>query len=257
MKKRMPIVLFFILISCAGYGDRDVASTKEFAHLRQDKVANISVPTIDKNTKAEANTSKSKTENKLLNFVRGKYKKNGFVQISISKELRLKALEKTKADQGKLYLANKGRFRLELNGPPKSIAILNSKKGWLVDYPDPDFGGKLQVLVSKSSKLQKSQDMIRLIMGEGDLKKYFFQKSKKLEGKNAIYFFKAATKDFDFTDLEIHINIVKKEISSIVYFDQLENKTSYIFEKTNFDASIDDSLFDYQIPKDAEVTVIN
>ncbi len=182
------------------------------------------------------------------------YSESAFIEMSLQKKLFISTLGKTKKYGGKLYMAGGNQFRLEIEEPEKSLMVMNNKKAFVVDYPLEGFDDKLRVSIFEGPNIKKSQELFRLLMGDGDIYKLFHLKSAKRDEKKWDFVFSSKSKDFDLTQVMVTVDLSQDRISSLSYFDQLENKVTYDFSKIKFSQKVNKKLFKYESPKDAEIT---
>ncbi|MCB0377667.1 MAG: outer membrane lipoprotein carrier protein LolA [Bdellovibrionales bacterium] len=190
---------------------------------------------------------------KFLRFVDQKYQKKYGIHIELKKVITLGMLGSTKESSGQAWLA-KGKMRLEMQKPSASKMVADGQYLWIESPPPEDFeGGKTQVLrASLSSDRAKSQGLIQLLTGGGVLK--FFKVSGIQEDKEQItYFLQPDKQAVEFKRAQLKVSKKSADIVEIRYWDQMDNETAYIFEKTNFEQKLDGKLFSYKPPKDAEV----
>lgn len=248
------ILHIFILLSCALPTPKaDVPSeTKKLKEAPQLKEQEAKSATVDKKTEDLKNRD---TKKSLLEEIEQKYASATAVSMEVKKTLTLKLLEQDRTQEGTLELKKTGRFRLELSGAEKSLAITDGKTIWVVSYPtDPEFDNIIRVVKSSNPKRIQSQALLAFLLGKGSLLKHFVIKDKKEEDEKVVYFLEALENQEDMKKLMLVVEKNKKEILRASYADSLENETSFEFKKTDFKAKIKDSRFKFQIPKGAEVT---
>jgi outer membrane lipoprotein-sorting protein len=188
----------------------------------------------------------------VLQKIREKYSNYQQVNLKIKKTTYLEVLGKTKVSPQKMFITDKGEIRVDTEDSPKSSTILADNKALVIDEPDPEFGGPVRVLVNKSPMLKQSQAFLTVLFGKGDLEKFY--KTTKKDGK--FYDLKAVDSNISAQKVQIKVDADGLQIQQIVYWDELKNKITLDIETTAFLKERNAKLFQYKIPKGAEVTEI-
>jgi len=188
----------------------------------------------------------------LFGEVRKKYAKYKMVEIDASRITTISALDKTKETALKIYVASSGAMRIETKTEPKSITILNDKDAMVIDEPDEFFGGPVRVLISKNPELKNSQAFLRVIFGQLAIENVF---TIKKEEKDFVVL-SAVNSQFPVQEVRVYFDLKNKLISKIQYSDAQTNKISIKMLNTKFNKSEKTELFNYKIPKDAEITEV-
>lgn len=194
----------------------------------------------------------------LLKEVETKYAQLKTASMDVSKELTLAVLKKTKKSSGQLRLASKGKFRLDILEPTKSVVAMNGKDIWVAEYPDPEFkDDKIQVLHSKFKDQLKSQVLLSFLMGQSNLQKHFKISKKEAKDDSVKYTLVPKNKNVDLKTVTLTISSEEKEIEAISYLDNLDNEIKYVFKNKKFNEGMDQKIFDFKLPKNAEVSEVN
>jgi outer membrane lipoprotein-sorting protein len=188
----------------------------------------------------------------VLDSVRKKYANYEQINLKIKKTTYLEVLDKTKISPQKIYVTNQGEIRVDTEDVPKSSTILANNKALVIDEADPEFGGPVRVLVSKNQNLKQSSAFLTVLFGKGELSKFYTVTKKTGD----VYSLKAVDSSLSAQKVEIKVNAENLQMSQIVYWDELKNKITLDIETTAFLKERNGKLFQYKIPKDAEVTEI-
>ncbi|MCB0347686.1 MAG: hypothetical protein KDD37_02575 [Bdellovibrionales bacterium] len=187
-----------------------------------------------------------------LTDIRKKYANYEQINLKVQKTTYLEVLDKTKVSPQAIYVTNQGEIRVDTEEVPKSITILANKKAIVIDEADPEFGGPVRVLVSKNPTLKQSQAFLTVLFGKGELSKFYSVSRKDA----STYDLKAVDKNLSAQKVQIIVNAEQLQISKIIYWDELNNKITLEMLTTAFLKERNPKLFQYKIPKDAEVTEI-
>ncbi len=188
----------------------------------------------------------------VLEQIRNKYAKYEQINFKIQKTTYLEVLDKTKVSPQKMFITNQGEIRVDTEDVPKSITILANKKAIVIDEADPEFGGPVRVLISKNPTLKQSQAFLSVLFGKGDLAKFYAVTRKDKTTYDLI----AVDKNLSAQKVQINVNADDLQIQKIIYWDELKNKITLEMQATAFLKEKNPKLFQYKIPKDAEVTEI-
>lgn len=187
-----------------------------------------------------------------------KYSLHGSIKIDLIKIVKLKLLDRVDESRGVAFLKGKNKIRIEFSEPQKTIAVLSGKKGWVIEYPPKGIDDKVRV---SRFQLQKTPGQAQLLMSSllsgGDLLKNFTVKSQKSAQKSEsrLTAFQLSPKksDQEIKQISILVEEEKSEIAEFSYVDALDNETTFKFLKIDFQAKIENKMFEYSIPKGAEV----
>ncbi len=196
-------------------------------------------------------------EKEILKRVLEKYSKTKSIKMRVKKTLHLNLIEQKKEYQGELLIKEGGRLRLDLKKPEKSLVIINNKIIWSVSYPsDPEFDKTIRVLKFSPSSDLRSQFLFLSLIGKSDLLEVFKIKSSKKKHHNLEYFLEPKKRIDRIKKLEININFKKSIIEKLTYTDDLSNRTVFSFDKIRFQEPLEDRVFEFVPPKNAEITTL-
>ena len=183
-----------------------------------------------------------------------KYSKGESIKIDLIKTAKLKMLNRVDEYKGLAFLKGKSKLRIEFFEPVKSIAVLNGKRAWVIEYPPKDVDDKVRVSKFTLSKTPgQSQLLITSILSSGNLLKTFkVEKNSDTHGR-LTYVLTPKKPMEEIKSIGLVIDQKKKEISEIKYLDPIDNETTFKFTKTSFGMELAPSLFEYSVPKGAEV----
>lgn len=196
-------------------------------------------------------------QSKLLQSIDQKYQKAKSISMNAEKVDKLSALDQTREFSGTIKM-KKGKFRLELKtkdaSQDKSLIVADGKTLWFVTPPPKEFKeAKTQVFkASMSDKRAKSQGLLQMLT-EGGVLKFFKINGVTEAGSSITFFMQPKSTSMEFRRAQIVANKDDQTISSLKYWDSMDNETTYVFSQIQFNQSIDDSLLSYTPPKDADV----
>lgn len=221
-----------------------------FSIACEHSLAKPKVGPVDKKTKNVKPTTTEQVD--VLDSIRKKYANYEQINLKIKKTTYLEVLDKTKISPQKIYVTNQGEIRVDTEEIPKSTTILANNRALVIDEADPEFGGPVRVLVSKNQNLKQSSAFLTVLFGKGELSKFYTVAKKTGD----IYSLKAVDSTISAQQVEITVDGDNLQMSRIVYWDELKNKITLDVETTAFLKERNPALFQYKIPKDAEVTEI-
>lgn len=199
--------------------------------------------------------SVSKEAMLLLRKVDKKYQKEHGIHLSLNKTITLAMLGSKKMSHGEVWL-DKGKMRLEIHNPEPSKIIAGKEFLWIESAPPAGFKDvKTQVMrASLKSKQARSQGLIQLLTQGGVLKYFRVSGMQEADGK-VTYFLQPDKQSVEFKRAKLVVDKTSKEISELMYWDQMDNETQYQFTASKFGQKLEDKLFTYTPPKGAEVIV--
>ncbi len=183
-----------------------------------------------------------------------KYAAAKSLKMNVKKSLILSVLERTDVYEGLFYLSGTEKLRLEFEKPVKSVAVVNGKEFWVIEYPPADVDDKVRVLKSTMGEKSQSQVMVASLMGRGKILDHFTVESKKKKDGKIVFKMKPVSPESEVKNLELVLSDDEKIINEINYEDELENKTKFEFSNIEFDSDVPDKLFKYSPPKGAEIS---
>lgn len=169
------------------------------------------------------------------------------VEKSFSSEI-----SEPKSSSGKLYFS-RGKVRLEIKEPKKSLMVLANDDIWFEEYPREK--GPAQVSHAKAKKAKESSALLAVLFGESTIWKEL-QLLKTWKEKGIVYFSLKPkdSKRLEVIDLVIGLSEDINQIAAISYADELANKTEFKFNRVKFIDEFRPKLFRYSPPKGAVVT---
>ncbi len=189
----------------------------------------------------------------LLKKVSSRYRQASSVTSRVSKSLKLGLLGKEKQAAGQLWIAG-SKFRMELDGSEKTLLIINKKNLWAITYPDERFkGAAIQVIRGEVASSQaRSRAMIGLLT-QGDLLKYFEPTGVLSSPESVTFFFKPKSEPGDIKRVQLKVSSQEPRIDEVRFWDGRDNETQFKFEGVTFGKKIDNKIFDFKPPQNADV----
>lgn len=182
-----------------------------------------------------------------------KYQISKMVSMKVEKTVVSEILSKETVYSGQIQLSS-GKFRWENETPEKTLLLFDGKTLFNVQYPSKEFKGNVQVAKSEINEKAKKQILISSLLSPGSTKSNFKVLSEKKTAALTEFQVRPETDDLQIKELTISINEKTKQIQGISYKDDVGNLTKMAFSEIKFEAKSDPKLFQYKIPKDAQVT---
>ncbi len=197
----------------------------------------------------------SEVDIRLIRGIDLSYQKAQTVSMDIKKSIKSQMLESKASISGKVMFS-KGRMRMEMNEPDKSLVVIDKKYIWVVNYPSEEFkNSALQVIKAKiSSKKGRSQNFLGLLTQGGVLKYFNVSGLMKVSPKESIYFLQPNDATVEFKRAQMVLNPKTKRITGLRYWDEIDNETMFEFSNVKFNQKLDDKAFSYEPPEGADIT---
>lgn len=222
--------------------------------VEKEPVASIgSKPGSQEKKKAEKKAARSKQRKGIekIKSVLSRYRQTSGVSMSLKKTVYLALMETEKTSSGKAILS-KGRFRLELEKPDKSLLVMSPETLWI----ENEFNGDIQVSKVSMSSQQRKRGLIGIFFDQTSIWDGYRLIKAKTDSGVTKYTLKPlkTNKTPEAEKVEIDIHKKKKKVVALTYWDELENKTTFEFKKVKFSQKFNDKEFRYTPPKGVEVT---
>ena len=187
-----------------------------------------------------------------LNQTIERYTKAQSLHLTVRKSMRLAVLGRDKVQSGQIFV-KAGNIRLEFNGSSKSLIVVGPKYIWIVNYPSKELGGRIQVARALRND-SRHPPVLYDLLARRNPSREFAVNSAKLDGSRGSYSLVARKRSPGIHKIDLVIDRIHHEILSLSYWDELGNKTTYVFLKTQWNPSLPDSLFRYIPPKGAAIS---
>jgi outer membrane lipoprotein-sorting protein len=177
--------------------------------------------------------------------------------MKVSKTIKIPLLEQERKAEGSL-LISKGRLRMELNGSEKTLLIVNKKHLWAVTYPPAEFkDAAIQVVkADTSTKKGRAQSFVTLFSQGGFLKFFTATAAQKDKNGDVLFFLAPKQEVTDFKRAQVLVSGDGKKLLALNYWDDRDNETRLEFTDVKFEKKIDEKLFNYTPPANADVLAI-
>lgn len=194
---------------------------------------------------------------KRLKTLDARYQSAKSIAMDVERNLIMGMLGKEKKAKGTLLLS-KGRMRMELNDPEKSLIVIDGKTLWVADYPPAEFkNAAVQVLKGKvSSKKGASQGFVGLLTRGGVLSQFNVTGALTDRGGRSVYFLQPKAATVEFKRAQLTISADQNSIESLQFWDERDNETKLTFSNVKFDQKVDAKTFEFTPPENADVTSI-
>jgi outer membrane lipoprotein-sorting protein len=202
-------------------------------------------------TKREGQESQAVQKLKDLN---AKLTQHKAMTAQVSKTTELSLMGRVQKASGKLQV-HKGKVRLELNPPEKSLLVVNDKEAWVVTYPPEDFpDAPVEAMVSSLKDSKNNLGLAKILSGDGILEVFEVQGVQSEKGTQT-FLLKPKSPSSEFLRAQLTTDSGIELIRELTYWDQLENKVTYKFENMKFTSSAPKAeTFNYVPAKDVNVT---
>jgi outer membrane lipoprotein-sorting protein len=167
----------------------------------------------------------------------------------------LDLLGKEKKSKGQ-FLMQKGRLRMELKGDENTILVINSKKLYAVDMPPADKKDmKPNVIEANVNNSQVKKQGLMVLMAKGGFDSMFLVSGVVDSGPDQLTYYlspKPETKGLRNAEVKIEKK-EKPRLLALTYWDELNNKTAYLFTGHKKVDSLPAKTFDYTPPAGAHI----
>jgi len=194
---------------------------------------------------------------KALRSLDAHYKKVSSASMKVEKTLILGLLGQERKSTGQAWMSQ-GRLRMELGGSDKTLLVVNKSSLWAVTYPPEEFkDAALQVIKGDlKSKKARSQGVLGLLTQGGILKVFKPTGIQVLASGDLTYFLQPEKSQTDFTRAQLKVSGDHKKILSLRYWDERDNETNFEFSDIAFGKKVDDKLFTFDPPANADVMTL-
>lgn len=185
---------------------------------------------------------------KEVDSVLARYRKAPAIQANVKKTVVQEVMGTSHESEGKFYFS-KGKLRLDIEKPEKSILVYDGKNIWLESRLDES---TVEVSRIRNSEIKKSDSLLSALFNRADvLKNFKLLKTTDRNGRRTFAFAPIDDKKTEVRHLEVTIK--DQDISRISYKDAMENQVSFEFLNLS-EGKAPTSKFTYTPPKGANVT---
>lgn len=185
----------------------------------------------------------------------GRIQKTKMVEFQVEKKVVSELMAQEKSYQGRAFLSGP-LFRFETKSPEKSLVVYDGKVLWVVQYPDPELGGPIQVLRGKVEGPQKDQMLLTELLAKGKLLQSF--EISRTGESDGVISYEGLPKEKGMTLQKVMVQVKSKdkELKTLEYIDDVGNKTSLHIQQQKLLKDARPELFRYRLEKGAQVTDI-
>jgi outer membrane lipoprotein-sorting protein len=232
------------------------ASTAHSESLPEDIITTQTAPAPEK-TQKKAKPESNKTDEQYLVAAESKYQKAKSISMDVERKLVMGLLGKEKNAKGSIVLS-KGKMRMELATPEKSIVVIDGKNLWVADYPPAEFkNAAVQVLKGQvNAKKAANQSFVGLLTRGGLLKEFMVTGSSRDDKKRITFFLSPKKENGDFKRAQIVLAEDNKTIEELRYWDDRDNATTMTFSNVKFNAPVSVKTFEFKPPENSDITTI-
>lgn len=192
-------------------------------------------------------------ELKLLKTLDATYQAKN-AEMKVEKTTKIPMLDQERKTTGTVWISA-GRLRMELDGSEKSLLVVNKQNLWAVTYPAAEFkDAALQVIkANTSTKKGRSQSALSMLT-MGGLTKFFDATAAQTEANGDVLFFLSPKQEqTDLRRAQVRVSSDGKKLLGLNYWDDRDNETRMVFSDVKFVNKVDDKLFNYTPPANADV----
>ncbi|MCC6276942.1 MAG: outer membrane lipoprotein carrier protein LolA [Oligoflexia bacterium] len=194
----------------------------------------------------------------LLNQAEKLYQGAQSIHLMVEKVVKMELLNKTRISKGEMWITSGGKLRWETQSPNKQLIVINPKTVWLVDYPQSE-EEPVAILKARQPKKSQPQALVTFLMGQGKISDSFrIKEFKKGAGEVAgVITLSPKESPSNIKTITLEISKGKPVIRSLKFVDDIGNETSLKFSEAAFDNGFEDKLFEFDPPKNSEITVVD
>lgn len=184
-----------------------------------------------------------------LQSVLTRYREAKSIKTKVKKTVVQDLLGSETESRGNFYFS-RGRLRLDILSPEKSILVYDGTHVWLESRIDKT----IAVTKIAAGQLKKSDSLLAALFEKKDI----LQSFKLLENKNVngSQVFAFEPKDKKKSEVQyLELKIKEADLKKIMFKDQVENRVSFEFGKIKI-SEVSEQKFTYKPPKGASVTEI-
>ena len=175
------------------------------------------------------------------------YRKAAAVQARLKKTVSNEIMGNSDVSEGRFYFS-KGRLRMDIEKPEKSLLVYDGKSIWLESHLDDQH---IQVSRLKSGPLKRTDSLMAALFDKKDVLKQFRLIKSGKDGDRRVYAFEPKEKKK--TEVRfLEVALLETDIQRITYKDQMENSVTFEFSDIRQD-QVPSEKFAYKPPKNASV----
>ncbi|MES2857362.1 MAG: outer membrane lipoprotein carrier protein LolA [Bdellovibrionota bacterium] len=210
------------------------------------KSAEISLPAFRAVDNAEVANLKKLSE---------RYGSAPSLSMKVNKTLTMGVLGVEKKSSGQLWISS-GKLRMELQGAERTLLVVNKTDFFAVTFPDTtEFKTAVPSVVrgKTQSTKAKSQALTSLVAPAGFLKVFKPTGVNVLPSGEKTYFLQPIKDHDDFKRAQVKVSADGKQINEFRFWDATDNETTMEFSDVAFGGKVDQKIFDYKPPANADV----
>ncbi len=185
--------------------------------------------------------------NRVIEDVQNKYERMDNFHAAFIQEDKVKALNKVRKAEGKVWLKKPGMMRWSYYAPTKDEIVSDGKTLWFYDEEEK------QVTESPLTQSSGNQTTATLLSGLGNIKELFNASFTDLDSlnKNESYLIDLAPKNQEEGYSKATIAVDKKTalVNTIYLYDLFGNLTIIKLKEMQIGKKVADSLFQFKAPK--------
>ncbi|MBI1910783.1 MAG: outer membrane lipoprotein chaperone LolA [Deltaproteobacteria bacterium] len=182
----------------------------------------------------------------IISKLQEKYESINTIEASFTQEAVTKGFKSSQVSEGKVYLKKPGKMRWIYTKPAKDELVGNGKMIW-VYQPD------LNQVIEKRSDAASSSLATDFLSGVGNLKKEFNISLASEKGGSYLLGLTPREPQPNLRKVSIEIDKTSYLVTKTIVEDHFGNETRVSFKNLKTNTNIKDSLFEFSIPKGANV----
>jgi outer membrane lipoprotein-sorting protein len=189
-----------------------------------------------------------------LKTLNEKYRTAKSANMDVAKSVKLGLIGGERKSSGKVTIAG-GQLRMELEGAEKTLLVVNKKYLYAVTYPPAELkDAAVQVIRGETSNKKTQSQVITGLLGSGGFLKNFKPTGMMQTESGEKQFFLAPMRAAsEFKRAQLIVSKDGKEIREFRFWDERENETTFKFSNIVFGQPVDNSIFNYTPPANADV----
>jgi outer membrane lipoprotein-sorting protein len=202
------------------------------------------LPAVSASTKKPVESSSTRE----IDGVLASYRQAKGIEAKVKKSVIQETIGTEMKSQGTFFFS-RGKMRMEIVEPERSILVFDGKYIWLESRFDDSH---IEVTKMRAGELRKSNSILAALFDRKDVLKNFKLLNRKVDGEKKTFSFTA--KDKKKNDVQsLEIALKDKNLDRISYTDRIENKVTLEFSDVTKGA-LNADKFVYKPPKGSDVT---
>ncbi|MGE0086919.1 MAG: outer membrane lipoprotein carrier protein LolA [Desulfococcaceae bacterium] len=251
--KRIFMIFCIIVIPCIlnglqiAYGENPSDKAETSPAAPDGVSAETPEGTSAKTSEGSGEAVSAEIMDEILTGVEKRYSGKGFIAYFTQKST-IKAMDITDTAEGKVFIKRPGMMRWEYEKPEKQIILTDGEQLWIFKPDDNQVMTGTSPAYFGDGKGASILSDIRLIR-----EKFTVSAQTHRDSEYYKFILLPKVKKPDLASLHLFIAKKSNDIERIVTYNAYEDETLIEMTHLQFDQTIDDSVFSFQIPEGADV----